>query len=133
MKDVIHRRQFMGGRKSVEQVHSDLAFPPGAKCGGCGKRPYVRGITMAPLKEVLTRSEAFAQTAMCLPEEVMANVVQLRGSDGKPEPFLRLGVQLACKSCAPAMERALAKMPSWVLVEINRGPAPERVITSGRA
>lgn len=38
--------------------------------------------------------------------------------------YIRASVCYACRACAPTMERALAKGPSWAVVEINRGPDP---------
>lgn len=133
----LHRKKFMGGRMSAEEVHAKLAFPPGCRCNGCGKPPQIRAITMAPLDEVKKRDPDFDQlSALALinaeaAERFYKMCVQIKGSDGKPQTYIRLSTAYACKSCGPAMERALAKGPSWVIVEINRGPGPDKIITSG--
>lgn len=40
----------------------------------------------------------------------------------KPGWFIRLNVIYACPSCLPDAEKAAAKLPSWVYVDIDRGP-----------
>lgn len=58
-------------------------------------------------------------------------LVQLRGSDGKPENHVRVSTVYACKMHIKEMERAAAKMPSWAVVEFNYGPGPDKIISSG--
>ena len=57
-------------------------------------------------------------------QEVLDRTVMLRGSDGQAEPYVRLSVTYACSLCQRDFEKALAKAPSWAVVEINRGPDP---------
>lgn len=116
-----------------QKVHSDHAFPINAKCAGCGIRPLIRAITLAPLDEARKRMPSLDSMLMTDPELVMQHIVQINESAGSisgvanPKPYFRLGVAYACKTCAPSMERQLAKGPSWVIVEINRGPT-ERMV-----
>lgn len=138
MSGARHRKKFMGGRASPEQVHSDLAFPPGVRCSGCsGPRPIMRAVVMAPLDEVRKRDPDFEQLerlALISPEAAQrfhSILVMLKDAEGKPAPHLRLSTAYSCASCASSMEKALAKGPSWVVVDINRGPGPDRVVTSG--
>lgn len=125
----LHRKKFMGGRMTPQEVHAQLAFPLDAKCAGCGRRPTIRAITMCELSEARKDPgiEAIFQEN---PAAVVQRVVMLKGSDGKAIPYLRMGIAYSCASCRPTMERTLAKAPSHWVVEINDGPAEEKVITS---
>ncbi len=127
----------MDGRVTPREFHAANAFPPGAKCSGCTRRPTVRAEVLAPLDEVKRRDADFeevSQLALTNPEaanKFFAMLVPLKGSDGKPVPHVRISSAFACDACAPSLERALAKGPSWCVVDIRRGPAPERLVTSG--
>lgn len=125
MHRVRHRRRLFGGRRTAEEVHQALAFPKHARCRVCGGRPLTRAITLAHVSDAM-QLPAIAS----LPETELAKVlVQLRGSDGRAEPHVRLGVAYACKQCTPTLERTLARLPSWVCVEINRGPGPDAIVS----
>lgn len=128
-KDVVHRRKLFGGRMTAEEVHQKYAFPPGAKCR-CGRRPLIRAISMAPLADARRHWPELDVLASESPVELFKRLVELKGSDGKPAPFVRLGIAYACQDCRRDMERAMAKLPSWVLVEINRGPGTDRPLVA---
>ena len=55
-------------------------------------------------------------------------MVDIRHPSGAVEKFLRLSVTYSCVTCRSEMEKALAKQPSWCIVEINEGPPPEKII-----
>lgn len=108
-----------------------MAFPKNAKCGGCsGKRPIVRAITMAPFDEAKKKWPEIESLAVRAPQLLMQRMVMIKENpyDKAGKPYVRIGLQYSCSGCAPAMERALAKLPSWVIVEINRGPGPDNPI-----
>jgi len=125
----IHRKKLFGGRQTAEEVHQQHAFPIGATCAGCSRRPLLRAIVMMELKEAL-KNPAVAQLSQLSPEDFMKSVVQIKSSDGSPTPYYRCSVVYACKSCAREMEKQLAKAPSHCIVEINRGPGTDKIITS---
>lgn len=130
MSGTRHRRAFMGGRMTAEQAHAQYAFPPAARCMGCGSnRPYTRAIVMLEMKEAL-KNPSVSLLAQLAPEDILKQTVQIKGSDGKPRPYFRVSVVYACKTCTPAMEKQLAKAPSHAIVEINRGPSPDRIIST---
>lgn len=130
-------RKFMGGLMTPREYHAAHAFPPGARCASCPRPPVVRAEVLAPLDEVRKRDadfEAISHLALTNPEAAQrfhAMLVPLKGGDGFPSPHVRISTVYACDACVPAMERALARGPSWVVVDIRRGPPPERLVTSG--
>lgn len=112
------------GGKSVEQVHASMAISPRAKCVGCGKRPYIRAIVMAPFDEAKKMMPDLDDLLQVNPTAVMQSIVQIRENptDTVGKPYLRLSCTYACQSCRRDFEKALAKAPSWCIVEINYGP-----------
>lgn len=127
---IIHRRKLFGGQRTAEEVHQQHAFPRGAKCAGCGRPPLIRAIVMMELKEAL-KNPLIAEIAEKAPEALVQQVVQIKSTDGKSiSPYFRCSVVYACKQCGPAMEKQLAKAPSHCIVEINRGPGTDKIISS---
>lgn len=129
----IHRSKLFGGQKTAEEIHQQYAFPPTARCL-CGRRPMTRAIVMMELKEAM-KNPTIQSLAEMAPLEFMEflqkNTVQIKTTDGKgTTPYFRVSVVYACKSCTPAMERQMAKSPSHCIVEINRGPGTDRIISS---
>lgn len=127
-----HVKKFMDGLKSPEEVHAQYAFPTNAKCQGCNtRRPTIRAIVMYPLRDAMREIEGLAVLAQTHPQQVTSIMVQLKGSDGKPAAYIRTGMAYSCTSCGPTLERTLAKnLPSYAVVEINRGPSNPKVISA---
>lgn len=130
---VIHRTKLFGGRQTAEEVHQQHAFPPTVRCL-CGRRPMTRAIVMMELKEAM-KNPALQQIASMAPVEFMEflhkNTIQIKNSDGKgTSPYFRVSVTYACKDCTPTMEKQLARAPSHCIVEINRGPGTDKIISS---
>jgi hypothetical protein len=132
MSKTIHRKKLFGGRYTAQEVHQQYAFPMNAKCP-CGARPLIRAIVMAELSEMKKINplfdEALNAVVQLSPEMVTNNLVQIKGSDGRPTPYIRVGIAYSCARCRPTMEKALAKTPSHFIVEINRGPTPDKTVT----
>lgn len=128
-EEVRHIKRFQDGRVTAREYHAENAFPPGSKCHGCDRRPMVRAITMAPFKDAVA---AFPYIRLATPEQIGKILVSLQQSSAhRPEPYLRLGIAYSCDSCRPSFEKTLAKLPSWVVVDIQRGPEERRIIVNG--
>lgn len=122
------RRAEINKHTSAEEIHAAYAFPDHAKCECCqSDKVFIRAITMAPYADA---QRHFPVVATMPPDEVMKRLVPLKGASGQPEPFIRIGMAYSCKSCQVTLERMLAKLPSWVLVEFNRGPAPKKILVT---
>lgn len=63
-------------------------------------------------------------TIAVAPQEVMEAIVQIRENptDTVGKQYLRISRAYSCKGCRRTMEKALAKAPSWCIVEINEPP-----------
>lgn len=116
----VHVKKFANGRMTPQEMHRQFAFPKNAKCEGCGRRPHVRAIVMAPLDEVSKRGLLPADMPQ---HELMKVIVPIQSvTDRRPQAFVRISTTYSCTSCRKDFEKALAKGPSWCIVEINAGP-----------
>ncbi len=121
-----HRSTFYGRfKKSPQEMHAELAFPKGAQCAGCGQKPTVRAIVMAPLDEARKRGYVPKDATLAQLHSVLVPLRQ--GSN--VEHFVRTSMAYSCPSCRPAFEKVLARdVPSWCCVEINEGPKDRIVV-----
>jgi len=117
---VIHRRRLFDGKVTAEELHRALAFQ--GRCGECGGPPAIRARTFAPIEELHRRSPEFL-IQLALRNEGRVPVIEF--TYGK---FVCIGDAYACDLCRGALERELAKAPSWVLVELDNGPGKDRPI-----
>lgn len=133
MPGVQHMKKFAGGRMTPEEMHQKYAFPIGAKCL-CGRRPRYRAIVMMPLDEARKRMPGLDEIMNADPVAFMQQLVKIRenktDADHQLKTYLRVSVTYSCKACRGQMDRALAKAPSWAIVEINEGPENAKIISS---
>ena len=121
---VQHIKKFDGGRRTPQEYHAQFAFPIGAKCVGCQGKPCIRAIVMMPLDEAAKHGQIppGADKAPLLFPQLAPFLVPIKGSDGKPSFYVRTSMAYSCTCCRRDLEKALAKAPSWAIVEINEGP-----------
>lgn len=134
----IHRKKLFNGEGTAEEIHAKYGFPPGAKCMGCGKHPGVGGITLRSFMSVKDLKEkdpdGFGLVCEMYPDKVAQMLVPMMGADGKPVPYVRISTVYACKSCAPAAEVGAARnAPSYAIVDVTRGPKPDKFISGPTA
>lgn len=115
----IHRRKLFDGQKTAEEVHWEAW--PGIKCP-CGLPPAVRCVSFASVGDLLEKDPIRAR-AMAQANGGALPMVQLTYG-----VFTKIGEMFACSICKPALEKVAAKLPSWVLVEWDRGPGPDRPV-----
>ncbi len=118
--------RFMQGRCTPQEYHEQHAFP-GQRCNGCGGPPALRAIVMAPYDEAQKRG--MVPPGHVAGPAILKLVVALKGGDGQPVPHVRMSITYSCRMCRRDFERALARAPSWVVVDINRGPDPTNRIS----
>lgn len=119
MSDVIHRQKLFGGRETAEQIHAATAWY-GLTCSACKGPPALHVRLMALIAD--------------FPEEQRA-LIQFEIGTGKRQRILTTkgyaictGAMTACSHCAPDLERAAARAPSWCWAEIDRGPGVDNPI-----
>lgn len=91
---------------------------------------------MMPLDEMRKRDAQFDQMVSLATVHPQAadmfykTLVQIKGTDGRPENYIRVSTTYSCSVCKTKFERALAKAPSWAIVEINQGPGQDKIIST---
>lgn len=126
-------QKFAGGRMTPEEMHQKYAFPIGSKCL-CGRRPRFRAIVMMPFDEARKRMPGLDEIMQADPVAFMQQLVKIRenktDADHELKTYLRVSVTYSCHACRRDMDKALAKAPSWAIVEINEGPQNAKIISS---
>lgn len=127
-KSPLHTKKFMGGRITPNEMHAMFAFPQGAKCA-CGAPPQHRAIVMASVKDAVLHQMLDPKSVF--DQEFMRScIVPLQfDKTQKPEHWIRLSATYCCDLCRPTMEKELAKLPSWVLVELSKKPNPTEAVS----
>jgi len=54
--------------------------------------------------------------------QVTESLIELRNSTGTVTKYFRESITYSCTRCQKSFESALAKKPSWCVVDIERGP-----------
>lgn len=90
----------------------------------CGSRETVARIrSLASYDEMLKRAPDVLGALQAAAHEGGSIVIPTAYG-----PMVCVGDVLACHMCRAAAERAAAQHPSWMLVDIDRGPGPDRVV-----
>jgi hypothetical protein len=127
--EVIHRRKLFDGQMTAEEAHQQFALPPGAKCLGCNARPMTTFRTFIELSELRKQDELFVLMETLDRARLHSMTVFFKDSSGNPVPYVKMNTVYACKSCTPAAEKMAAKGPSWYVVEIDRGPGADKIVS----
>jgi len=124
-------KKFDGGRSTPQEYYRRYAFPPNAKCAGCSNTPSVRAIVMMECKEAIARGLVPAFTGnQEIEAQVAATLLYLQGANG-PVAHFRVSTTYCCPRCRPTMERALAKGPSSLVIDIQTGPDATNKVVFG--
>jgi len=117
------RKKFMDGRMTPQEAHSKWGFPVGAKCEFCGGPPLISVRSFAEEGEMLKRDPMLKILQLVEPDKYQS--MQLKTKQGT---YLRIACAYACQSCRGAAERAAARHPSWMFVDIDLGPDPLKIV-----
>lgn len=126
MADIIHRKTFMDGRMSPKDLHNAVLFT-GKKCQTCTRQPEYILRSFAEEAEMLKRDP----NLYALMQSRLDLYLQMRVTNFKGGPWLRIAETYACGQCFKDAQKAAAKGPSWVLVEIDHGPKEIRAMVGG--
>ena len=113
---------FMNGEMTPKELHAKVAWA-GKQCNGCGgKRLTLRVKILAPVGEVVARNDALARL-ITIDDQMLAGLLQacvptIHG------PYVMVSDAFACRLCQRNLEKAAASstVPSWCIVEFDRGP-----------
>ena len=111
-----HMKRFADGKESPLDMHRRFAWG-GKPCTTCGGAPVLRIKTFM-------KADDFTST---VEPGVMAMIAAACGGKlptvpTKFGPIVRIGDAYACKACQKDAEVAAARLPEFVIVELDRGP-----------
>jgi hypothetical protein len=124
MTKPIHVKKFDQGRSTPQEYYARHGFPPGARCHACPTAPSVRAIVLVPLDEAQRRN--MLPPGSILNPQILKCIVVIKEDPSavRGKPYVRISITYACRQCRPALEKALAKGPSWAIHELQVGPDP---------
>ena len=113
-----HIKKFMGGRATPREVHAATSVR--RQCLKCPARAIMRIRVLADLDELTRRQPVF--TALVAADAPGGRVPTVDTTYGKMVMLHDVG---ACAMCRKAVEVQVAHgAEDWMLVEVDRGPAP---------
>lgn len=118
--EVIHREKLFKGRASAEEIHSKFGMKQ--PCHACGALPVIM------IKSMMLHDE------FCKREPILAAEIARTNPAGPCVPtfpttfgpMVLVSKVTACKMHQRDLEHAAAKGPSYVLIEIDRGPGADK-------
>lgn len=89
---------------------------------------------LCPLDEAVKRGMLPGGPAAIVDPRAIAAIAPVLvaiNENGEKKNYVRISMVYSCRSCQKELEKALAKAPSWCIVEINRGPDPTNRVSVG--
>lgn len=117
------RKKFMDGNMTPQEAHSKWGFPAGARCAICKRPPLISIRTFAEEGEMLKRDPMLKVLRSADPEKYLSMRLQTKSG-----PYLRISCVYACGQCSPTAEKAAARHPSWMFVDVDRGPDVMKIV-----
>lgn len=122
--EVVHRSKLFGGVTTAQEVHAREALRGKCTIEKCPNLPVIQ------IKCLMLAADFVKQAP------TMAAAIAASNPDGPfvptiPTtfgPMVKFSTVNACRTHQKEAETAAAKAPSWVLVEIDRGPGADRPI-----
>lgn len=129
-KSVIHRSKLFKGRKTAEEVHREYGMR--GRCSLCGGAPVILVRMLALIEDVKKQSMpywvALCQSAASNGQVDNAGNVKVPYVNTTYGKMIRISQALACRDHRKDLEVTAARAPSWVLVEIDRGPGADNPV-----
>lgn len=118
--EVIHRTKLFGGRHTAEEVHAKFAMKQG--CHACGKMPVIM-IKSLMLHDEFVKRDPVLASEIARTNQAGPYIPTFPTTFG---PMVLISKVTACKQHQRELERAAAKGPSYMLIEIDRGPGADK-------
>jgi hypothetical protein len=122
-KEIIHRKVLFGGVETAQEVHARLGWR--GRCNACGGPPVVQIRCFMLLADAQRLSPIYVQSIMATSPDG-----RVPTQATKYGPMIRFSSALACVHHQKEAEKVAASAPSYVFVEIDRGPGAERPVVS---
>lgn len=114
--EVLHRKTFMGGRMTPKEAHRLYGFR-GRRCV-CGQPAAIQIKTLMHHDDFVKHADPEMVAAIIATNQSGPRIPTIPTKFG---PMVRVGQVYACDTCKVEAQRAAAKLPSWVLVEMDMG------------
>lgn len=123
-KTIIHRSKLFGGVTTAEEVHAKTALKGKCAIPGCGNLPVIQIKCFMTMADFVKQAPTFAAAlAASNPDGPFIPTVPMTFG-----PMVRFSTTNACRSHQKEAEKTAAKAPSWVLIEIDRGPGADKPV-----
>lgn len=123
-KPVIHRTKLFGGVKTAAEVHSETAWRGKCTIEGCPHLPVIQIRCFMTLNDFVNKAPSMAAAiAASNPDGPFVPTVPMTWG-----PMVRFSTVNACRTHQSDAEKTVAKAPSWVMVEIDRGPGADKAV-----
>ncbi len=126
-KTIIHRSKLFKGKRTAEEVHREFGMR--GRCELCGGPPAIMVRMMMTIADIKATSKAY-WFAIC--QSLVENgQVDPQGNPKVPYietiygKMIRFSTVRACRFHQKQLELDAARAPSYVLVEIDRGPGAD--------
>lgn len=125
---IVHRSKFFKGRKTAEEVHREFGMR--MRCAICDGPPVIMVRMLALIADIKKHSPEYWATICAsaaqngrIDDQGNVKVPYIETTYGK---MIRFSSAAACAHHRKELEQTAAKAPSWVLVEIDRGPGADK-------
>ena len=129
-KSKIHKTKLFKGLKTAEEVHREYGMR--GRCSLCGEAPVILVRMLALISDIKVQSMpywvALCQSAASNGQVDEGGNIKIPYIDTTYGKMIRISQALACQSHRKDLEVTAARAPSWVLVEIDRGPGADAPI-----
>lgn len=124
--EIIHRRKQFGGIATAEEIHARQGMRQACGAGGCKNLVTIQvKMFMAHDEFVQRNPELAAQIAATNPSGPYIPCTPMTFG-----PMVMFSKVSACRTHQKDLEKAAAKAPSWVLVEIDYGPGADKPLVA---
>lgn len=120
--EAIHRSKLFGGVASAQEVHAKFGFRQPCQASGCRATPVIQVKMFMLHNEFCARNPRLA-AMIAMTNEAGRYVPAVPTTFG---PMVMFSKVAACRGHQKELEREAAKAPSYVLVEIDRGPGSDK-------
>jgi hypothetical protein len=121
-QEVIHRTKLFGGVKTAAEVNAELGWRQ--RCAKCSGAPVIKVRMFMLYEEFVKRAPQLAVAiAASNPDGPFIPTVPTTFG-----PMVKYASVCACRSHQKELELTAAKAPSYILVEIDRGPGADKPV-----
>jgi hypothetical protein len=131
-KRTIHKTKLFRGQKTAQEIHREFGMR--GRCSLCGGPPSIMVRMLALIEDVKKQSMPY-WVAVCqsaadnghVDKDGNIKVPFIKTTYGK---MIRISQAIACSHHQKDLEVTAARAPSWVLVEIDRGPGADNPVVA---